>query len=79
MSALTKQDKVLIRAFLKDAEKSALKSPGVSYRRIVVRENLTLCLVHPQSVDGFFMPSEIVGEIFAVKDKGSAVYSSFNN
>ena len=69
---------VFISAALKRAEHWAIQNPGQSYRRIVIRENGSYSLVTGAFFDEACSSSDWIGELFAIKEPRTAVYSVFN-
>lgn len=66
-----------VRSFLSRAEKWAIANPGQEYRKTLIEEDGVLCLVSRGMYEETCVESQYRGEIFAIKEKGSAVYSSF--
>ncbi len=69
---------LFINAAIKRAERWAIQNPGQSYRKIVIRENGSYSLVSGAFFDEACSSSDWVGELFAIKEPRSAVYSAFN-
>lgn len=67
-----------ISALLRNAEKWAVANPGREYRKILMIEGGEYSLVSDRMFDETCLPSQWVGEVFAVKEAGEPVYSSFN-
>jgi len=72
------KNKLLISSFLNRAEKWAVANPGRTYRKTVIRDNGSLSLVSRTIYEEMCIESEYVGEVFAVKEPGKQVYSSFS-
>ena len=62
---------------LKRAEMWAIANPGREYRKTVIRDEGGLSLVSRWFYEEACSESDYVGEVFAIKESGSAVYSSF--
>lgn len=67
-----------IGRMLRNAERWAIANPGREYRRTVVKDDGQLAVVSRTFYEEACSESEYVGELFAVKTPGEAVYSSFN-
>ena len=68
-----------INYFLKRAEKWALSNPGQEFRKTVVRDSDdgSFTLVSRWYYEEACMESDYAGEVFAIKEPGRGVYSSF--
>jgi len=66
-----------ISCFLNRAEKWAIANPGQEFRKTVVRDNGYFSLISRWMYEETCLESEYEGEIFAIKEPGKAVYSSF--
>lgn len=69
--------KTLIASFLTRAEKWAIAHPGQEYRKTVIDDEGSLSLVPRWLYEETCLESEYRGEVFAIKENGKAVYSSF--
>lgn len=68
-----------IGARLRHAEKWAIANPGKEYRKTVIHERWNdMEIVSRWMYEENYLESEYVGELFAIKENGKAVYSSFS-
>lgn len=76
MSARRKE---AIARFIARAEKWALAHPGEEYRKTIVTDDVDgFCAVSRWFYEEACLESEYVGEVFAIKEPGKPVYSSFD-
>ncbi len=60
------------------AERWAIANPGQEYRKTVVDDEGGIALVSRWFYEEACSESEWIGEVFAIKEPGRAVYSSFD-
>lgn len=71
-------DKEFIKKVLKYAEHVAEANPGKEFQRTIVRQGDGYSLVNDINYLDFYLKSEIIGEVFAIKDHDEPAYSAFS-
>lgn len=66
-----------IVAIMRRIERLAIERNGQSIRRILVNLGGFIDSISPQQFEGNYLPSEYVGEIFAIGENGRMIYFSF--